>query len=189
MALSNAPKHSKSDIIWSALAYQYATQTFTDFPYSSIVREKVDALFSQIGEGLKHVHTDSRRSIHEHNGSDFSIQSFEVHSANIPLGNHYHRKSVWHMESDGTDLWQLSELFVFDKGSGILLLQKLSPEGDAISNVEEFNLRANDILVLSPLVAHTLYLEPGTKFRWFRPYPFDSSDMDMNPYKLELPVR
>lgn len=44
----NSSKHSKSDIIGSALAYEYATQAFTDFPYTSKVREKVDALFSEI---------------------------------------------------------------------------------------------------------------------------------------------
>jgi hypothetical protein len=56
-------------------------------------------------------------------------------------------------------------MFVFDEGSGIVMLQRLSSDGTAISSVEEFSLRANNILVLSPLVAHTLYLEPGTQFR------------------------
>lgn len=185
MIQSNVSEHSKADIIWAALAYQYTNQAFTDFPYSSRVRKKVDALFLQIGEWLKHAHTDFRRSIHEYNGSDFSIQSFEVHSANIPLGNHFHKKSVWHTESDGIDLWQLSELFVFDEGEGILLLQKLSPGGIALSKIEEFRMISHHILVINPLEAHTLYLEPGTKFRWFRPYPFDVKDMDLNPYRLE----
>lgn len=187
MTSSNSLRHSKSDIIGSALAYQYATQAFTDFPYASRVRGKVDALFSEIGDWLQHVHTDARRSIHEYNWSDFSVQRFEVHSANIPLGNHFHKKSEWHRESDGTDLWKLSEMFVFDEGQGLLLLQNIDPEWKVIGKVEQFSIMARDIIVIPPFQAHTLFLDPGTKFRWFRPYPFDKDDMDMNPYKLELP--
>lgn len=184
MTLMNSSNHSQSDIIWSALAYQYATQAFTDFPYASKVREKVDALFAKIGDWLQHVHTDDRRSIYEYNGSDFSVQSFEVHSANIPLGNHFHKKSVWNIESNGSDLWKLSEMFIFDEGSWVLLLQKLSPDGKTIAKMEEFRILTQSILVINPFEAHTLYLEPGTKFRWFRPYPFDKDDMDMNSHPL-----
>lgn len=187
MVLTNSAKHGKSDIIGSALAYEYATRTWTDFPYASKVREKVDILFSEIGDLLQNVHTDDRRSIYEYNGSDFSIQAFEVHSANVPLGNHYHKKSVGHTESDGTDLWELSEMFVFDEWRWILLLQYIDPEWKVIWKIEEFSIRAGDILVIPPFQAHTLFLDPKTKFRWFRPYPFDKDNMDMNTHKLELP--
>lgn len=187
MTIKNFSEHSKSDIIWSALAYQYATQAFTDFPYASKVREKVDALFSMIGDWMQHVHTDSRRSIYEFNGSDFSVQSFDVHSADVPLGNHFHKKWEWHIESDGTDLWKLSEMFVFDKGKGLLLLQNLDPDWKVIGKIESFRILAQDIIVIPPFQAHTFFLDPGTKFRWFRPYPFDKNDMDMNSHKLELP--
>lgn len=56
-----------------------------------------------------------------------------------------------------------------------------------IGKIEELNIRAQDIIVIPPFQAHTLYLDPGTRFRGFRPYPFDKDNMDMNPYKLELP--
>ena len=187
MTLINSSKHSKSDIIGSALAYEYATRTWTDFPYTWKVREKVDALFSEIGDLLQLVHTDDRRSIYEYNGSDFSVQSFEVHSTNVPLGNHFHKKSEWHKESDGTDLWELSEMFIFDEGQGLLLLQNLDLEWKVIGKIEEFSIRAGNILVIPPFQAHTLFLDPKTKFRWFRPYPFNKNDMDMNLHKLELP--
>ncbi|MBX9809908.1 hypothetical protein K2X92_05960 [Candidatus Gracilibacteria bacterium] len=183
----NSSKHSKSDIIGSALAYQYATQAFTDFPYAGKVREKVDALFSILGDGIQHVHTDHRRSIHEYNGSDFSVQSFEVHSADVPLGNHFHKKAVGYTESNGTDLGKLSEMFVFDEGQGLLLLQDLDPEGNVIGKIEELSIRARDIIVIPPFQAHTFFLESGTKFRGFRPYPFNKDDMDLNKFELELP--
>lgn len=88
----NSIRHSKSDIINSALI-----QT-SGYSYVSEVQEKVDILFSEIADLLQHVHTDERRSIYEYNGSDFSVQSFEVHSANVPLGNHFHKKSESHTE-------------------------------------------------------------------------------------------
>lgn len=189
MTQSSLSQHSQADIIWLTLAYSYSTLAFTDFPYREKVREKVDALFLKIGDWLQHVHTDPRRSIHEYNGSDFSVQKFEVHLANIPLGNHFHTKSVWYKEFDRTDLWKLSELFIFDEGHGLLLLQDLDPEWKVIGKMEELRIRARDIIVIPPFQAHTLFLEPGTKFRWFRPHPFDQENMDMNPYKLEIPVK
>lgn len=179
-------EHSKADIIWSALAYQYTVPSLIKDSQAIAVREKVNALFSDIGPSLQHVHTDSRRSIHEYNWSDFSIQWFEVHSADVPLGNHFHRKSVWHVGSNWTDLWQLSEMFIFDEWKGLLLLQQLDPEWNIVGRMKEFSILARDIIVIPPFIAHTLYLKSDTKFRWFRPYPFDKNNMDMNPYKLEL---
>lgn len=179
--------HSESLIIGSALAYEYATQTFTDYSYATKVRGRIDALFWEIWVWIQHAHTDARRSIHEYNGTDFSIQSFEVHSSDVPLGNHYHKKAIWHQEPDGTDLWKLSELFVFDQGKGVLLLQDIDPEGRVIWTVQKFTIRARDIIVIPPFQAHTLFLEAGTKFRWFRPYPFNQDDMDLNAHKLEIP--
>lgn len=180
-------EHTQADIIWTALAYNHMSQWFIDHPYVSRVREKVDALFLQIGKWLEHVHTDSRRSIYEYNWSDFSIQKFEVHSGDVPLGNHFHKKSIWFLESHETGLWKLSELFVFDEGWGSLFLQDIDPEWAVIERIEEIKIRARDIIAILPFQAHTLFLEPGTRFRWFRPYPFDRDDMDMNSFKLELP--
>lgn len=187
MTSSWSLKHSQSDLIRSALVYQYAMQGWIEQSYILIVREKIDILFSQIWNWLHHVHTDARRTIHEHNGHDFSVQSFEVHSANVPLGNHFHKKSEWYIEFDGTDLWELSEMFIFDEWGWVVLLQDIDPEWKVIWKIKEFSLRARDILVIPPLQAHTLFLDLGTKFRWFRPYPFDKDNMDMNPHKLELP--
>lgn len=177
----NSIRHSKSDIINSALI-----QT-SGYSYVSEVQEKVDILFSEIADLLQHVHTDERRSIYEYNGSDFSVQSFEVHSANVPLGNHFHKKSESHTELHWSQLWKLSEMFIFDEWRWIVLLQDIDPEWKVIWKIKEFSIRAGNILVIPPFQAHTLFLDPKTKFRWFRPYPFNKDDMDMNPYKLELP--
>ncbi len=189
MVQLHSQQHTRDDIIWSALAYKYSTQVFTDYPYAEKVRDKVDALFLQIWGWLKHVHTDTRRTIHEFNGDDFSVQRFDVHSSNILLGNHFHKKSMWHTESDGLDLWKLSELFIFDEGGWFLLLQNIDPEWQIFWKIEKFRILARDILVIPPFQAHTLFLESGTKFRWFRPYRFDETDMDMNPCILELPTK
>ena len=188
MNQSITSRNSQADIIGSALAYQHATQAFTDYPYAAKVREKVDALFFILGEWVQHVHTDNRRSIYEHNGTDFSVQSFEVHSADVPLGNHFHKKWEWHITPDGIDLWKLSEMFVFDEGRGLLLLQDLDSEWKVIGGIKKIKILVKDIIVIPPFQAHTFFLEPGTKFRWFRPYPFDKEDMDMNAHKIELPI-
>lgn len=178
-------QHSQSDIIWSALGWLHETDDIIAFSYSVQLQQQMNDLFHSIGDQLTLVHSDARRSIREYNGPDFSVQGFEVYSADIPLGNHYHKKAVWHTNPD---LWKLSEVFVFDEGWGWLLLQQLDPEWKVMSRIEKIKIRIWDVLPIPPFLAHTLFLEPGTKFRWFRPYPFDPKDMDMNSHRLELPT-
>lgn len=159
--------------------------------YRTYLRRRIDELFSQYP--VEHVHTDVRRSISEYNGADFSIQQFEVHSSWVPLGNHFHRKSqkTWKSELDTFNTYPISEIFVFGEWSGILLLQEVTYERVdkvlARGNIKKQSIEGSSVIVLPPYLSHTFFLEPGTKFRGFRPYPFDKDDMDMNPWKLELP--
>lgn len=154
----------------------------------NLLRSKIDDLFEKVGDRLLFVHKDSRRSIYEDNGTDFSIQEFEVHSANVPLGNHFHKKSGWKKTIEDANFPGLSEIFVFDKWSWILLLRDISLDGKALWEVKKIGIIVNDIIMIPPYQAHTFYLLPGTQFRWFRPYPFDERNKDMNPYTLELPL-
>ncbi len=185
MIYSDSPEHSKADIIRTALQYSCSKNEIDFLSLQREVRAQVDSLFSEAEEAFIHVHTDARRSIYEYNWVDFSLQRFEVHSRDVPLGNHYHRKSRWYntLADEGSN--KLSEMFVFDEWAWLLLLQELDSEWVTRGKLEEFSVRARDVLVIHPLQVHTLYLDPGTKFRWFRPYPFDEIDMDMNSYKLE----
>ena len=159
--------------------------------YPNYVRNRMKTLFWD--KALELVHTDHRRSIHEYNDKDYSLQQFEVFSWNRPLGNHFHKKGKITQEGElHSSLHPVSEIFLFDEGSkGILLLQDLDETGapKVESVIQKIWIATNKIIVIKPFQAHTFFLEPGTKFRWFRPYPFDKDDMDLNPYKLELPVK
>lgn len=135
---------------------------------------------------LIHWHTDpARRIIREYNWVDFSVQQFDV-VGDCTLWDHYHNKS--------DDIFWVSEVFVFDdvpRGDVVVLTQLIQKWENWViipsDNIRESRIKKDDIFVIMKNVAHTFFVEKGTKFRWFRPYPFDKNDMDMNPYKLELP--
>lgn len=128
---------------------------------------------------LTHGHQDLRRLIEEYNGVNFSVQRFTVFDNKVWLGNHYHRK--WEQD--------LSEVFMIEVGQGTLILQNLEEFWTPSSEQEVMNIKKWDIIVIPPLQAHTFFLEVGSIMRWFRPYPFDPDNMDMNSYRLELPER
>lgn len=128
---------------------------------------------------LTHGHQDSRRLIEEYNGVNFSVQRFTVFDNKVWLGNHYHRK--WEQD--------LSEVFMIEAGQGTLILKNLEEFWTPSSEQEVMNIKKWDIIVIPPYQAHTFFLEVGSIMRWFRPYPFDPDNMDMNSYRLELPER
>lgn len=158
--------------------------------YAKYIKNLMNRIFDEHSVSL--VHEDQRRSIHEYNGEDFSIQQFHVHSSNIPLGNHYHKKAKQTSTPESDDIiHDISEIFVFDTGEWVLLLQDIVI--DSVGNILEqsehrqLHIWEGSVVVIPPMQAHTFFLEPGTQFRWFRPYPFDPADMDMNVYNMELP--
>ena len=123
----------------------------------------MDDLLGAVGV-LTLAHEDTRRRIEEYNGSDFSVQLFEIYTE-IPLGNHYHKRKT--------------ETFIILVGGGRLLLQHMSG-----GVVEEKRLARGDVIRMSPLVAHTFFLTPGSQMVCYSSVPFDPNDMDMHPHPL-----
>jgi dTDP-4-dehydrorhamnose 3,5-epimerase-like enzyme len=118
------------------------------------------------------VSEDNRRRIREFNGSDFSLQGFEIYAA-IPLGNHFHEKK--------------EETFVLTSGKGKLLTQNILVDEDgarSVGDVREFILEAPMVIRVPRYVAHTFVLDPGSTMMCFSSAPFNPDDKDMQPFKL-----
>ncbi len=128
---------------------------------------------------LTHGHQDSRRLIEEYNGVNFSVQRFTVKDGSAGLWHHFHLK--WDHD--------LSEVFIIEQGGGRLLLQNIDSSSSKPNwEIQEKEVKKWDIIVIPPYQAHTFYLESDSIMRWFRPYPFDPDNMDMNSHRLELPL-
>ena len=127
---------------------------------------------------LSFAHKDFRRLIEEYNGENFSVQRFTIFDNTVWLGNHFHVK--WDQN--------ISEVFIIDTGKWNLVLQSLDTSWIPYWKQEVLQIKKGDIIVIPPFQAHTFFLDIGSIMRWFRPYPFDKDNMDMNPHKMELPM-
>lgn len=145
----------------------------------SIASGNFDALVRLINSfPLSFAHQDHRRLIQEYNGDNFSVQRFTVFDNSVWLGNHFHTK--WDQN--------ISEIFLIEAGKWTLILQNLDASWVPFWDKEIVQIQKGDTIVIPPFQAHTFFLDIGSIMRWFRPYPFDTDDMDMNPHKLELPI-
>ena len=113
---------------------------------------------------LRPVHKDARRAISEMNGSNFSLQSFEIFQS-IPLGNHYHERKT--------------ETFLLIEGSGELVTQDITQKKVLRQDIEQ-----GAVIRIEPGIAHTFVLAPGSKMIGYSSTPFDPNDMDMHAHKL-----
>lgn len=116
---------------------------------------------------IARVHADERRVISEFNGTDMSVQAFEVFASDLPLGKHFHRRK--------------REVFIIQEGTGQVLLAPVDIDGNCAGAVEKISLQNGTVIVIDPWMAHTFYLEPGTKMVCVSSAPFNPDDMDMSP--------
>lgn len=120
-------------------------------------------------------HQDNRRMIEEYNGKDFSVQRVTVYDDTRWLWNHFHLK--WDQN--------ISEVFVIESWKWSVVLQNIDESWEPFGDKEVIDLKKWDVVAILPYQAHTFFLDPGSIMRWFRPYPFDENNKDINSYKLE----
>ncbi len=118
-------------------------------------------------------HQDARRILREKppNEDGIVMTGFEILSADLPLGNHYHaRKAEVFYVLKGSSVWTLQYLQVVDG--------KVTQIGDRVT----LTVQAGDFLTMPPFVAHTVILTVGAEMACINTEPFDPADLV--PYKL-----
>jgi hypothetical protein len=106
---------------------------------------------------------DSRRRIYETEYGSGALQFFDIHAAHLPLGKHYHRLKT--------------EKFTIFSGGGELLTAQVDEGGDLVGDIKSESLFSGSEIYMEPFVAHTFYLEPGSKVFCVSSLPFDQADM------------
>lgn len=120
---------------------------------------------------LEEVHTDARRAIFECNLPTSSVQEFSIYKA-IPLGNHFHKKK--------------QETFLVTKGIGKFAYLPLTAEEEPDGEQVTVNVEQGSVIQVLPFTAHTFRLEPGSAMICFSTEPFDSENLDMFSYPLDI---
>lgn len=109
---------------------------------------------------------DNRRELHELNNKEegWSVQAFLMKAGikDQPVGKHYHEKKV--------------EVFLMLEGrvEELLTAHKTAKEVAVAAN-----LGPGTLIVIPKLVAHTFYMEPGSRMLCYSSRAFDSKDKDM----------
>ena len=129
--------------------------------------DAMEGCSSLVGK-VKEVHADTRRTISELNGSDFSVQLFKVYQSNLPLGKHAHRARM--------------ETFTILCGEGFVLICTVDGQGNKLGIPERHELTAGSVIHIPPHVAHTFYLSPGTEMHCYSSAAFDPSDFIQAPF-------
>lgn len=111
---------------------------------------------------------DGRRSIFELDLGDATMQVFQIHSDENPLGGHFHCEK--------------SETFTILAGGGSVLLCRADPDTGALDGeIREVRLSAGGVVNVPPGLAHTFYLVRGSEMACRATRPYDPADMHPAP--------
>lgn len=121
---------------------------------------------------ITEVHRDARRTIQEGtDGKQFSVQLFDIHMSEIPLGDHYHPEGK-------------TETFIITEGSGHFGWYPVNEAGQKVGEIERLEIHAPRVIYIPPYNVHTFMLLPGSKMIGISSREFRKSDLIDGPEKI-----